>query len=395
MIADAPRPDGPVRVVALTGIRSEWDLLQPVLAALRNEPDFAVSVIAAGAHLSPVHDHSVNQIVNDGFDIRATIENLSPDDSAAGKSTSAARLLLGLTDALDADDVDLLVVLGDREEALMGALAGTYLRIPVVHLAGGDHTHPVGGNLDEEIRHATTKLAHVHLTMAEAHSDRVRRLGEEPWRVHTVGSAGLDKLRTTPRLDVDALAELLGDGVRGDYAVVIHHPVHSDETAGAAEIDLILRHLVNAEIEAFVGAPNTDAGSHAISAAIERWADEPTVHVYRNLPRVPFVSLLAGAAVLVGNSSLGLHEAPYLGLPVVNVGERQRGRLAAGNVQWVDADDAALGDAVQRAVRDPSYRASLRAVDPLYGDGHTAEKVVAVLRSLPDRAALLDKNLTY
>ncbi len=387
--------DGPVRVLALSGIRSEWDLLQPVLSALDADPGFTVDVVASGAHPTPIHDYSVRQIVEDGFDPIATIYNLVASDAPTARAVTAANLLSDLAGTLERHSPDLLLVLGDREEALVGALAGTYARVPVVHLAGGDHTHPAGGNIDEEIRHAATKLAHVHLTMADDHSERVRRLGEEPWRVHTVGSAGLDKLRTTEIIPREQLAELLGPAALGDYVIVIHHPIHAQPADGAAELTLILDRVVHAGVHAFVGAPNTDTGSHLIRAAIGRWGDEPLVHPYRNLPRKPFVSLLTHAQALVGNSSLGLHEASLLALPVINVGQRQRGRLAGVNVQWVDAEELQIDSAIAKALRDHEFRSSLAGFGSPYGDGHTAERVVRVLRELPRRSQLLDKSISY
>ncbi|RMG33519.1 MAG: UDP-N-acetylglucosamine 2-epimerase (hydrolyzing) [Gammaproteobacteria bacterium] len=386
---------GRIRVVALTGIRSEYDLLFPLLLALDADSAFDLGVIASGVHPTPLHGHSLRHIEEDGFRVAAVIENLLYADSRSAKARSAGILLTSLAEVLSREAPDLLLVLGDREEAVVGALAGTYLGVPVVHLAGGDHTHPVGGNVDEEVRHAATKLSHVHLTMAEAHSERVRRLGEEAWRVHTVGSGGIDRLRLFPGLDRAALAEILGEAVRGDYLLVIHHPVSSAIGSAAGEMRLILEAGLATGLPLFVGAPNSDPGAAGILEVIDAYAADPRVQVYRNLPRDAFTALLRHARCLLGNSSLGLHEADYLGLPVVNVGERQRGRSAGPHVQFVDASRAAIEGALERALHDAAYRAGLQAGQSLYGDGHMAERSVEILKSLPVKERLLAKRLTY
>lgn len=387
--------DGLVRVVALTGIRSEYDLLYPLMKALHEDSSFDLGVIACGAHPTPLHDYSLRHIREDGFRVIEVIENLLYADSMAGKAKSAGLLLQGMAQTLSREQPDLLMVLGDREEAVIGALSGSYMSIPVVHLAGGDHTHPVGGNVDEEVRHAATKLSHVHLTMAGEHSERVRRLGEEPWRVHTVGSGGIDRLRTQPGLSRAQLAERIGKAVLNEYLLVIHHPVSSAADQGADEMHLVLEECLATGLEVFVGAPNSDPGSRGIIDTIRGFEGRPRLHSYCNLPRDAFTSILRNASCLVGNSSLGLHEAGYLGLPTVNVGERQRGRLAGNNVQFVSAEAGAVRAALQRALHDTVYRQQIGAGSSPYGDGHMAERSLKILRELPGRQRLLAKDLTF
>ncbi len=386
---------GRVRVLAVTGIRSEYDLLYPLLRALHEDPAFDLGVVVCGAHPTPLHNHSIDQIRADGLPIVEVIDNLLYSDSRAAKAKSAGLLVQGLAQTLAREAPDLLLVLGDREEPIATALAGAYMGIPVVHLAGGDHTCPQGGNVDEEVRHATSKLAHVHLTMAEAHSERLRRMGEEPWRIHRVGSGGIDRLRQTPVLPRERLAALLGEDVLGDYLVVIHHSVSSRPEQAAEEMRLILERCLAADLPVFVGAANSDPGSAGIASVIEEFTERPGIRPYRNLPREPFVSLLRHARCLLGNSSLGLHEAGYLGLPVINVGERQRGRLAGPQVQFVPAGAEAIDAALERALHDSAYREQLREADSLYGDGHMAERALAVLKGLPSRERLLAKTMTY
>lgn len=387
--------NGRIKIFALTGIRSEYDLLYPLLGVLQTDDAFDVGVIVAGAHPTPLHDYSIRHIRDDGFRIVDVIENLLFSDSCASKAKSAGLLLQGLSQTLARETPDLLVVLGDREESVTGALAGSYMSIPVVHLAGGDHTHPAGGNVDEEVRHATSKLSHIHLTMAEEHSERVKRLGEESWRVHTVGSGGIDRLRNNPGISREQLAEVVGEHVLGDYLLVIHHPVSSAIEQASDEMQRVLEQCLATGLPVFVGAPNSDPGSQSIREMINHFANYSRLHTYCNLPRDAFTAILRYARCLAGNSSLGLHEAGYFSLPTVNVGERQKGRLSGDNVQFVPAEPAAIQAALERALNDKDYRQQIDCGSSPYGDGHMTERTVQILKDLPDRQQLLAKKLTF
>ncbi len=385
---------GRIKVFALTGIRSEYDLLHPVLAAMREDPAFEVGVLACAAHLSPLHGYSVRHIRDDGFRIVAEIESLLYTDSEPGRVRSLGILLSGLAQALSAERPDLLLVLGDREEALAGAIAGSYLRIPVAHLAAGDNTHPVGGNVDEEVRHAITKLSHVFFTMNEEHSRRVVGLGENPELVFTVGNTGLDRLRVDKGVPREELARILGPDVLGEYMVCIHHSLNSEPGNAGREIRLVLDACCATGLPVFVGAPNTDPGSGDIREVIASFAAQGKIRQYSNLPRREFTSLLVHARCLVGNSSLGLHEAPFLGLAAVNVGQRQRGRIHGPNVLFVDAEPGAVSGAIDKALHDEAFLRQVRESDCPYGDGHSAARVIEAVKGLPRREALLAKQIT-
>lgn len=389
---------GRLRVLALTGIRSEYDLLYPLLDGMRRDPAFDVGVIVTGAHLTPLHRHSVRQIEADGFEIRARIRSLvlaKESNAITERVRSCARLLRGLADVLEREHPDLLLYLGDREEPLVGGTAANYMGVPAVHVAGGDAAHPDGGDVDEEARHAATKLSHVHLTMAEPHTRRVLRLGEEPWRVKTVGNPGLDRLRLESALPLNRLIDAVGDVAARDFVIVLYHPVSSTLNASAREVELCLQQSLDAGLDVCVGAPNSDPGCRDILAVIKRYQRHPRVHAYGNLPRSEFAALLRRARAIVGNSSLGLLEASFIGLPCVNVGQRQRGRLAGINVQFVEAEARAVRRALHRALFDGAYRARVRRAHSPYGDGHTVARALRFLKALPPRERLLAKRITY
>ncbi|MBF0462084.1 MAG: UDP-N-acetylglucosamine 2-epimerase (hydrolyzing) [Magnetococcales bacterium] len=385
---------GQIKVVALTGIRSEYDLLFPLLRALSADAAFDLGVIVCGAHLTDLHHYSVRQIEADGLRIVERLETLLHSSSRLGKVKSSGLLLTALGQTLARERPDLLLVLGDREEVVVGSLAGLYLGIPVVHLAGGDSLH--GGCPDEWVRHAATKMSHLHLVMAAAHAQRVVQMGEEPWRVHVVGSGGVDRLRQEPLLTRETLAATLGPQVLSAYAVLIFHPLMDAQCQqGGEQVAICLEGTLRAGLPLFVGAPNSDPGYQEVAKVVEAYAQRAEVTLYRHLPRSAFVALLHHARCLVGNSSLAFHEAPFLGLPAVNVGDRQRGRLASQAIQSVPLDIQAIQQAVHRAAFAADYRATVQPGDTLYGDGYMAERTVALFKNLPNKETLLAKRMTY
>ena len=391
---------GRIKIVALTGIRSEYDLLFPLLQAMAADAAFDPGVVVCGAHLTDLHNYSVRAIEADaqqyGFCIIEQLETLLHSSSRLGKVKSSGHLLTALGQTLAREQPDLLLLLGDREEVVVGSLAGLYLGIPVVHLAGGDSIQPDGGCPDEWVRHAATKMSHLHLTMTEAHSQRVIQLGEESWRVHTVGSGGVDRLRMEPPVARQTLAAEIGAGVLSDYGVVIFHSLmdaHCQQ--GDEQVRICLEGALRTGLHLFVGAPNSDPGYQAVARVIHDYGQRDDVTLYRNLPRSAFVSLLRHARCLVGNSSLAFHEAPFLGLPAVTVGDRQKGRLAANNSVFSAIDLVSVQQAVHKAAFDVDFRRSVQPGNGLYGDGFMAGRSVDILKQLPGKQTLLAKRPTY
>jgi GDP/UDP-N,N'-diacetylbacillosamine 2-epimerase (hydrolysing) len=390
--------DGQIRVLVLTAIRSEYDLLYPLARALDEDPAFEVAFIVAGAHLTRLHNHSIRLIKSDGFRVAAEIANFEMSDDGNtpyGRVRAAARLLEGLSEVLEKEKPDLLVYLGDREEPLMAAIAANYLGIPAIHIAGGDNAHPIGGDVDEEARHATTKLSHIHLTMAKEHETRVLMMGEESWRVRTVGNPGLDRLRCEPLLSLAEMEIVHGSFVRDAYLVLVYHAVSSGLADAPLELDLCIRESIATGIKVFIGAPNNDPGYASLLNVIKKYSNHPQIKLYSNLPRAEFAALLKRARAIVGNSSLGLLEASFIGVPAVNVGQRQRGRLAGVNVQFVDAEKEPLKQALSRALFDEEYRKCVLSADSIYGDGYMVGRAVSFIKALPSKEKLLDKRITY
>jgi GDP/UDP-N,N'-diacetylbacillosamine 2-epimerase (hydrolysing) len=384
-------PVPPKRVAVLTGIRSEYDILYSVLREIQDHPQLELQVIVAGTHLSPRFCYSVRQIEADGFPIVERLETLLDSDSAASRVKSAAIQLMGLVQTLERIKPDFLLVCGDREESMMAGVAGSYMNIPVAHIAGGDI---VIGNVDDSVRHAVTKLAHLHFTLSEESAERVRKMGEEPWRVHCVGNPGLDRFRLLPKLSREELGARLGIELKGPVLLVIQHTISSEIGQGADQMKITFEALAEMGYTALIGYPNSDAGSREMIEVIDTFsAKHPFLKLYRNLPRLEFLSLLQTADVLVGNSSLGILEAPFLKLPVVNIGNRQKLREHAENVTYVPHDRAAIVKAVRDSIANRTEIAA-RTTCP-FGDGYSAVRIADILAATPVDDKLKIKGWAY
>ena len=273
------------------------------------------------------------------------------------------------------------------------ALCGAYLNVATAHYGAGDR---VDGNVDDMVRHAVSRLAHLLLTTNEDAGQRLIGTGEEAWRVHNVGHAGLDRIRSTPCIERQELAEMLSvPEIQPKYVLIIQHPISSEIEMSGAYMDQTLSAITDLGLQAFVCHPNSDPGSHGIIEVIEQYASHPNLHVFRNITDLAFVNLLRGAALLVGNSSLGILEAPFLGLPVVNVGRRQSGRHHAENVFFVPNENTKILDQIQLILEDDQTRERARSCSNPFGDGHTGEKVANLLAEIPIDEKLLNKRLGF
>ena len=351
--------------------------------------------MVTGAHLSETFGRTVEEIEKDGFQIAERVESLLGSDTPRGRAKSIGVQITGLVQAFSRLEPDLLLAPCDREEAISTALAGTYLNLPVAHLYGGDKTE--SGIVDDQVRHAVTKLAHVHLVMTQEHAERVLRLGEELWRVHVVGHGGLDRLPREPELDRRQLSERLGiDLSEGPIGIVIQHAMSNDIERAAEHMQTTLDAVADSDLRGVIIYPNSDAGGQASIRAILQFTEgQDDWRAFPNLPRREFVNLLLHADVLVGNSTCGIQEAPSLGLPVVNVGPRQIGRLHGDNVLFVSHKRRKIVDAIHRALTDAEFlRLVVEKRNP-FGDGRTGGRVAGILASLELGPRLLHKDITF
>ena len=366
-------------ICVVTGSRAEYGILRPLLAALAAAPDFQLQLVVTGGHLSAHHGMTVREIEADGYAIAKAVPVLGNGDSRLDVANALAASVAGLAAAFAELAPDLVMVLGDRYEILGAAQAALILGIPLAHLYGGEVTE---GAWDEAIRHAITKMAHLHFTSADAYASRIVQMGENPRTVHAVGSLAVDTALALPTPDPDKLAADLGLPLWDPTLLVTYHPVTcrlgSEQVAVAALLDA-LDMVAGARI--VITGANADAGGVAVMSALNAFAqsrrDRITIH--SSLGQVRYLGVMRHSAVVVGNSSSALIEAPALGVPTVNIGDRQRGRLRAPSVIDCGETREEIAAALARAL-DDDFRRICQAQTLPYKCGDVAGAIVAVLR---------------
>lgn len=381
------------RILVLTGNRAEYGLLSPVLRAIEDHEALEAVLVVTGAHLSDRFGETIEEIRRDGFEIARTMPIPTEPDTPHTMATAAGACVQAAADALRDLAPDVSLVFGDRLEAFACAAASIYMNVPVAHISGGDRTG--GGMVDTSVRHAITKIAHIHLATSEDSRRRILALGEEPWRVHNVGSTAVDNVRRGALASPDQLARELDLDLDRPIVVAAQHPLTQAPERAGKMMAVTLDALEDLGYQTVVTYPNNDAGSRAMIEEIERRRSVPQFRVVRSLGRDRYLGLLSVARALVGNSSSALFEAPALGLPAVNVGSRQHNRLRAANVLDVGHVREEIREAVRRAVEDREFRAIASECENPFGDGHAAEKIAEVLASAPPRETLLLKEITY
>ena len=367
------------RIGVITTSRADYSHLYWPLRELSAHPDVDLAVFVLGAHLSPDFGSTVKEIERDGFPIQARIECLLSSDTDIGMAKTIGLAILGLADALAAWRPDILLLIADRYEMLAPASVALALRIPVAHIEGGEISQ---GAIDDHVRNALTKLAHIHFTSTPTARRRVIAMGEEPWRVHHAGAPSLDHMSRSVLVDRRALEVQLGLTLTPPTILAAWHPVTILKDTNA-EADALFAALAEVQGQLIFVYPNADAGSHALIRRTQALADTRAhTRIFVNLDAVTYWSLLGQVDCMVGNSSSGIMEAASFALPVVNVGMRQQGRERAANIIDAPAEPAAIQEAIGRAL-DPKFRAALSGMKNPYGSGTAAKTIAHVLTTVP------------
>ncbi len=364
-------------IAVVTTSRADYSHLYWPLHDLARHPDVDLKLIVIGAHLSPEFGTTIREIESDGFAIDARVECLLSSDSDIGMAKTIGVATLGLADALGRIRPDILLLIADRYELLAPASVALALRIPIAHIEGGEVSE---GAIDDAVRNAITKMAHIHFTTTEQARLRVLAMGEEEWRVHRSGAPSLDHLRRNTLHRREELKQRLGVDLARPTIVVGYHPVTLLQDT-VQEADALFAALAQFEEQVVFCYPNSDAGGHRLIDRTREFATErKNVHVFVNLDALTYWSLLRYAEAFVGNSSSGIMETAAFALPTVMIGMRQRGRERARNV--IDAE-AEAGDILRQLERAHSrgFRESLQGMSNPYGDGTASEKIVSVLTS--------------
>jgi UDP-hydrolysing UDP-N-acetyl-D-glucosamine 2-epimerase len=369
--------------------RSDYSIYLPILKRIQAEPELRLLLYVGGMHLSPEFGCTAGTIEEDGFDISERVEMLVPSDAPEMVARSMGLGTIGFAQAYARQRPDILLVLGDRFEMHAAVVAALPLRIPVAHIHGGELSE---GAIDDALRHSITKMSHLHFVSTEVYARRVMQMGEEPWRIKTSGAPALDNLKTIKLFTRVELAAEYGVSAIENFLLVTYHPVTLEHEKTEQQMAELLQALDQIDMAVVFTYPNDDTGSRRIiDSILEYAARNSRVHTFVNMGTRGYFSMMAHAAAMVGNSSSGIIEAASFKLPVVNIGNRQQGRLRARNVIDVGYSRAEIVAGLQRAL-DSDFRAGLGDLINPYGDGHAAETIVETLCAVELNDQLLLKH---
>jgi UDP-hydrolysing UDP-N-acetyl-D-glucosamine 2-epimerase len=380
------------KVCVVVGSRANYSSIKSAMRAIDAHPELELQLVVGASALLDRYGTVLDLIERDGFEpterVFMLIEGETPETMA--KSTGLG--LLELPTAFDRLRPDIVITVGDRFETMATALAATYMNIPLAHTMGGE----VSGNIDESIRHAVTKFAHIHFPASKGASERIVKLGEDPERVHLVGCPRMDLVAEVLSDGGSELSGIFQDGVGGTFdlaqpfVLVSQHPVTTEYGDGEDQIVETIAAVQGLGLPAIVLWPNADAGSEDIARGLRKFRereDDSRMHFFKNLPTNDYVQLLATTAVLVGNSSSAIREGAFIGTPAVNIGSRQEGRERGSNVVDAGYDRREILEAMRAQIEHGPYES-----EPIYGDGHAGERIADVLSRCEISIA---KRMTY
>jgi len=369
-----------LNIAVFTGTRAEYGLLYWLLKDIQADPELQLKLLVSGTHLSPEFGNTYTQIEADGFDINEKVEMLLSSDTPIGVAKSMGLAVIGYSDALSRMSPDVLVILGDRFEALAVAQTAMILRIPVIHLHGGEITE---GAYDDAIRHAITKLSFLHCTSTNEYQQRVIQLGESPERVRNVGAIGLDHLLRSKMMPLIELEKSLNFSLSKPFLLVTYHPVTLANEAPEASFNALLSSLDDfPNYQVILTYPNADDGGRRIIPILETYATNQPERVLAipSLGQLRYLSAVKHAAAVIGNSSSGIIEVPSFDVPTVNIGARQRGRLAAKSVINCTPDQAAISKAITCALERSYTSIGDKIINP-YGQGDASSQIISWLKT--------------
>lgn len=364
------------RVFIVVERRADYSRFRPILQEMKKDPFFEIYLVVTGICLLETHGKDINYITEDGFEINAQIPMFveGSEDTGAEMVRSLSRVMKGLVDELEIAKPDLVLSGFDIGANLAVTIAAAHMNIPVAHIQGGEVT----GSIDESIRHAMSKFAHIHFPATELSKQRLIRMGERPELIFVVGCPSIDVLMETPVIPKEVIEAKLSIDLSKPTLLMIQHPVTTESKNSYEQISETIDAIYESKVNCIVALPNNDAGHAKIIEKIKscglKW--------YPSLPTDLFVNLYRNVSALIGNSSSGIHETPSLKIPAINIGTRQQGRERAANVIDVSYNKAEIVSAINKAVYDQEFRSFVKSLENPYGDGDSASKIVKILRNI-------------
>lgn len=378
-------------ICVVTGSRADYNYLKLTMEKIDKSSKLKLLLVVTGMHLLRKHGRTIDLIKKDGFSIKKTIPMYKEKDrSNKDLGMSIGKAIIKFTKTFVELQPDLILILGDRFEPFVATIAASTLKIPIAHIHGGD----VSGTIDENIRHAITKLAHIHFPASPKSEERIRLCGEEKWRIYMVGSPTIDLIMAEPLLNKKEICTKLDLNDAEKLIVCLQHPNFFEAENAGKQMKITLQNLKELNAEVIIIYPNNDMGSDLIINEIKKVENNPKFKVFKHLERLDYLSLLKNADLLIGNSSGGLIESPIFKIPVINIGTRNEGREKAENVISVDYNYENIKLAIKEAL-SPEFKKKCENVVNPYGDGTASDKIIKVLEDLELNEKILFKKWSY
>lgn len=377
------------KILYISGTRADYGFMEPVLKKIQNHPDLEIEVIITGMHLMQEFGFTCKEVKQNSFrvhEIEAVFDN-TPESVLH----YIASFLQKTPDVIRQVKPDIILVAGDRAEMLAGAIIASYMSIPLAHVSGGDVT----STIDEHIRHSITKLAQIHFPYTDKSAERIFLMGENRWRIYTVGSPGVEMMLQEQLVDPVTVERKYGLDPSRPYIIALQHPVTMEASHAADQMRTTLSAIDELDLQTIVIYPNADTGGRQMIDVICEFENHRNFHVFKSIPRREFLSLMKNAKLMVGNSSSGIVEAASFSLPVINIGTRQEGRERGENVIDVGYNKEEIKAAIQFAMSDASYLEQMKTCKNPYEKVGSAEKIAHILATIPIDQNLLQKRIRY
>lgn len=376
------------KIAVITGTRADYGLMRSTLRAIDSHQYLELVLIVTGMHLSHEFGHTIDDIKEDGFTVASEADLLLSGDSRTSMATSAGLGIIRLSQIFELTNPDILLIEGDRWEVLSGAIAASFMNIPVAHVSGGDITE--GGSIDDSIRHSITKLSHIHFPGTPQSAERILNMGEEKLRIHMVGDPGND-LVGFESLGSEKLEAMFSLKPNNPFLLVVQHPVTSEIENISVQIRETMESIIELGMQSIIIYPNSDSGGRQFIDVIKEYSEHPNIKIYKSLTRDVYLSLLATCSVVIGNSSSGIVESPHFKKPVVNIGNRQKGRERSTNVIDTGYDKDQIIAAVKKALYDDKFKESVEQCTNPYASENTGLKIANILYDIKIDKKLLTK----
>ncbi|MCK4901808.1 MAG: UDP-N-acetylglucosamine 2-epimerase (hydrolyzing) [Thermoplasmatales archaeon] len=372
------------KICVVTGTRAEYGLLKQIMNEIKKKPDLQLQLIVTGMHLMPEYGHTKNDVKKDGFKIDAEVDMTVEGDNLSDMAESVGKGITGMNREFKRLKPDVLLILGDRTEPFAAAITASIMNIPIAHIGGGQ----VSGCIDNHIRNTISKLAHIHFVRNPLHAEKLKEIGEEKWRIHTTGTLCLDAIMNMKTLKPEEISKKYLLDFNQPILLAVFHPDTLDIEKSIIHTKNLCDALVELDMQTVFIYPNADAGGRRILKIIKECTKHPKIKLYKNLPQDEYYSIMKKSSLMIGNSSSGIIEAPALGLPAINIGNRQKGRDRLENVIDIDGETDQMIKSTKKLLKS----ASKKKYDGVYGDGKTAEKIVEILSKVEISDKLMDKK---